>query len=233
MGQVNQPSNILDQIRDLRRQIAEVRKNSGLSSAILRQGGLSLLEDAFLKMVDDNGVLVLYAGPDAEDRQVFELRREGGAAILTTYFTAFGQAWSLFDPGGQVAVADDADSGQGLARPYIPLPHNQTDWNVMPKTTSASFVTLDEVRYYKQHPRVNMSIKTGAAVGSAGEWRVLQDGAVRASGTITASVITVAFASFAVTGSHLAPLNLDVQARVTSGAGPVSAHIREAGGVQT
>ena len=81
MGQVNLPTNVLDQIRELRRQFAEFRKNVGLSSAILRGGGLSLLEEAFLKMLDAAGVQVLYLGPDEEGRQVFALNREGGAAL--------------------------------------------------------------------------------------------------------------------------------------------------------
>ncbi|SMD24209.1 hypothetical protein [Lentzea albidocapillata] len=234
MGLELHPSNIVDRIKRLEQRVTEVYKKVGLSSAVIRKGGLTLLDDAFFRMVDDNGVEIMYFGPDSEGRQVALLRREGGAPVLYTYFAGPGQQyWALTDGAQNQVVADDAFSGQGLARPYLPLPHGQTDWNVMPKTTSGSFVTLDEVRYYKQHPRVNMTLRVGATVGTTGEWRVQQDGVTLASGAIANGVLTIAYATFAVTGSHMAPLNLDVQGRVASGAGSITAHIREAGGIQS
>lgn len=232
MGQVNLPTNLIDRIVKLERLVEAIRKLAGNTSSIISRGGLTLLENSFLKMVSAAGVEILYIGPDGGGRQIIRIRRDSGADVLYTYDVAGVQYWALTDNASTVVASDDAVSGQGLARPYIPLPHKVTDWNVLPKTSSASFTTLDEIRYFKQHPKVNMAIRHGASVGSTGEWRVLQDGVVKASGSI-AAVLDVAFASFTVTGSHMSPLNLDVQARVVSGGGQVTACIREAGGVQT
>lgn len=122
MGQVNQPSNVLDQIRDLRRELAEIRKAIGLTSATIQRGGLTFLQDAFLRMVDDNGVEILYAGPDSEGRQIVRLRREGGGEVLYTYTIANGQQfWALTDRTGRILISDDAETGAGLARPWLPI----------------------------------------------------------------------------------------------------------------
>jgi hypothetical protein len=232
VGLVNQTGDIVSRIINLERYVEKIRKLAGNTSSIISRGGLTLLNNSFIKMVSAADVQILYIGPDGGGRQIIRIKRDSGADVLYTYDVAGVQYWALTDNASTVVVSDDAVAEQGLARPYIPLPHKVTDWNVLPKTSSASFVTLDEIRYYKQHPKVNMAIRHGASVGSTGEWQVLQDGVVKASGLI-AAVLNVAFANFTVTGSHMAPLNLDVQARVTSGGGQVTACIREAGGVQT
>lgn len=233
MGQVNTPSNLLDRIKQLERQYQQLWKAIGLTSATIEKGGLTLLNDAFIRMVDDNGHEIVYLGPDGTGQQIIRIRREGGSSVLYTYTVTNGnQFWALTDTSSNIVISDDAQSGQGIARPYIPLPHGVYDWNVLPKTTSTAFTTLDEIRYYKQQPRVNMTLRIGAVIGSTGEWRVLQDNTVKASGPI-GPVLDVAFASFEVAGTHMAPLGIDVQARVTSGPGPVSACIREATGVQS
>ena len=122
MGQVNQPSNVLDQIRELRRELAEVRKAIGLTSATIERGGLTLLNDAFFRMVDDNDIEILYAGPDDQGRQIVRLRREGGGTVLYTYTIDNGQQyWALTDRTGRIIISDDAETGTGLARPWLPV----------------------------------------------------------------------------------------------------------------
>lgn len=124
MAQVNHPSNLVDRLVRLERELAEVRKKVGLSSATINRGGLTLLNDSFIRMVDDNDTSILYAGPDDDGRQQFELRREGGTAILLTQGSdQWGRDyWSLWDSNGNVVMSDDAETGLGLARPWMPLP---------------------------------------------------------------------------------------------------------------
>ncbi|MGI8308131.1 hypothetical protein [Saccharopolyspora hattusasensis] len=75
MGQVNQPSNLLDRIKRAEQQIQRLWKSVGLASATISRGGLTLLQDAFLRMVDDNQTEVLYIGPDNTGKQVLTIRR--------------------------------------------------------------------------------------------------------------------------------------------------------------
>lgn len=117
----NQSSNLLDQIKDLRRQIEELRKSSGLSSAILRGGGLTLLDDSFLRMVDETGVEIVYFGPDGSGRQIMRIRREGGSDVMWTGFTLAGnQFWRLTDRFNRELFSDDTENG-GIARPWLDI----------------------------------------------------------------------------------------------------------------
>ncbi|MEV7092835.1 hypothetical protein AB0M80_08295 [Amycolatopsis sp. NPDC051045] len=122
--QVNQPSNIIDRVIALERELAAVRKKVGLSSAVIARGGLTLVDDSYIKMTDSDGVEILYIGPDAEGKQRFVLRREGGATLMYTAGSAqFGRDfWAMTDSTGRVIVSDSAEVGAGLARPYLPVP---------------------------------------------------------------------------------------------------------------
>ncbi|MEV7042212.1 hypothetical protein [Amycolatopsis sp. NPDC051061] len=122
--QVNQPSNIIDRVIALERELAAVRKKVGLSSAVIARGGLTLVDDSYIKVTDSDGVEILYIGPDAEGKQRFVLRREGGATLMYTAGSAqFGRDfWAMTDSTGRIIVSDNAEVGVGLARPWIPLP---------------------------------------------------------------------------------------------------------------
>lgn len=122
MGQVNQPSNYLDRIKRLERQFQQLWKAIGLTSATIEKGGLTLLNDAFIRMVDDNDDEIVYIGPDDQGKQIISIRREGGSWVLYTYTAVGGlQFWALTDNLGRIIVSDDAESGTGLARPWLPV----------------------------------------------------------------------------------------------------------------
>ncbi|QFU94672.1 hypothetical protein [Amycolatopsis sp. YIM 10] len=134
--QVNQPSNIIDRVIALERELAAVRKKVGLSSAIITRGGLTLADDSYIKMTDSDGVEILYVGPDSEGKQRFVLRREGGATLMYTAGSShFGRDyWAMTDSSGRIIVSDSAETGVGLARPWLPvvlypqfIPHTYTD----------------------------------------------------------------------------------------------------------
>jgi hypothetical protein len=123
VGQVNTPSNLLDRIKQLERQYQQLWKSIGLTSATIEKGGLTLLNDAFLRMIDDNGDQIVYIGPDDQGKQIIRVRREGGSLVLYTYTAEGGlQFWALTDNTGRIIVSDDAESGGGLARPWLPIP---------------------------------------------------------------------------------------------------------------
>lgn len=234
MGQVNQPSNLLDQIKDLRRQFEQFRKNVGLASAILRGGGLTLLEDAFLKMVDDNGVEVLYAGPNGDGKQVFALRREGGAAVLATFFTVNGQAWANFDKTGRIVVADDADTG-GLARPWLPVPmypkftmaaSSVYSYMNLPVASVTSETTLWEGRIgLNLHPYMQINGVWGQASGSNSATYRLKVGGVQVGTWSTGTVEESIKGPFDIS-AHLESAEPKVELTVTaSGTGNVACQV--------
>lgn len=138
MAPVNQPADLLSQVQDLRRQLDELRRTVGLSSATINRGGLTFLNDSFVKMVDGDDVEVVYMGPDELGRQVITLRREGGARILRTYFASGGQFWSMHDKFDRTIIADDGNNG-GMARPWLHVPM-QPMWA---STGTWSYRTID------------------------------------------------------------------------------------------
>lgn len=189
MGQVNQPSNVLDQLRELRRQVAEIRKASGLSSAILRGGGLSLLEAAFLKMVDTNGVLRLLVGgststpmPDGSPQPVFIVNDSSGQnrfVIFDPDPVADGYVpvvWIL-DHLGNVVMTTDRNGG--MAEPWIGVPmyarffpstfHDSTSTDPTLPVSACNGNTVWEGRIGKvSHPRIQYDLSAGRVTGVSG-----------------------------------------------------------------
>lgn len=121
MGQVNQPTNVLDQIRELRREVAALRKSSGLTSAHIDSGGLTLTNDAFIRMIDDAGFEILYFGPDGSGKQIIRIRREGGTLVFFTAFAGGQQYWRLVDRFDRELFSDDTING-GMGSPWFNHP---------------------------------------------------------------------------------------------------------------
>lgn len=123
MGVINQASNLIDRVVRLERKVNEIWKKIGLTAATISKGGLTLLQDAFFRVVDDQGAEIVYFGPDSQGRQIIRLRREGGSDVMWTGFTANGhQFWRLTDRFiNRELFSDDTENG-GIARPWLSVP---------------------------------------------------------------------------------------------------------------
>lgn len=122
MGLINQATNVIDRIVDLERGLEAIRKLAGLTSAIISRGGLTLLNDSFIKMVSSLGFQIVYIGPGTvAGKQIIEIRRHNGSLVLRTgvYIPNGEQFWALYDRNGNILVSDDAASGYGLANPWL------------------------------------------------------------------------------------------------------------------
>lgn len=227
MGQTNAKASTIDRIARLERELDELRKAVGLSSATISRGGLTLTNDAFLSMVDDLGVQILYAGPDSEGRQVVMLTREGGAPVLYTYFTVGGeQYWAMTDRSHNQIVADDAVSGMGLARPRIPWPTRPRKYDFLPNSAATSWdAVMDTGFQSKQHPYAFAQvIHSTTASDTSGQGRLTIDGVqVGAVFNIGWSVNFTNVGPFALPGSHMANTNIVLEVQRTAGTGKVGA----------
>jgi hypothetical protein len=82
MGQINLPSNILDRVKRVEDQISRLWKAVGLSSATIASGGLTLLNNAFLKMLGPTDNELVYIGPDDLGNQVVRISDAAGNIIF-------------------------------------------------------------------------------------------------------------------------------------------------------
>lgn len=176
MGLEILPSNVLERLKTVEKRLAEMFKKVGISSAIISSGGLTLLEDAFLRMVDGDDTEILYFGPDELGRQIIRIRREGGSDVLWTGFTGAGnQFWRLADRFNRELISDDTESG-GIARPWLSVPafplfsmaaSSVYSYLNLPAASVASETTLWEGRIpLVSHPRLSVSGIWGQASGS-------------------------------------------------------------------
>ncbi|CAL9607818.1 hypothetical protein SUDANB95_05526 [Actinosynnema sp. ALI-1.44] len=226
MVNTNQNSNQLDQIRELRREVAELRKNVGLSSAVLRRGGLTFLDDAFLRMLDDLGVEILYLGPDGSGKQMVRLRREGGADILFTYAAVNGvQFWALTDAISNIIMSDDAVAEQGIARPSLGIPTRTVRWDQLPSSDGATFEQVEDTGFFfKQQPYCHVQVvHCSTASGTTGEARLMLDGVQVGSTIAVGFAVSFASATFPVAGTHMSQHRLTLECRRTAGTGRVGA----------
>lgn len=123
--QTNQPTNLPDRVSRLERAVEAVRKLAGLTSAIISRGGLTLLNDSFIKMVDDMGTQVLYIGPDADGKQIYILKRENGSVVLESRYFAGQPFFAMRDQNNVILFSDNAAGVGGMARPWLTVAMTQ------------------------------------------------------------------------------------------------------------
>lgn len=134
MAQVNHPSNLLDRLVRLERELAEVRKKVGISSATISRGGLTVQEGGFLRVRDPQGDELFYVGalsnaplPDGTAQQATIIRDDAGTARFYIWdpdpeSNDYRQFVAICDYAGNIVISDDVNAGKGLARPWLPVP---------------------------------------------------------------------------------------------------------------
>lgn len=114
MGQINLPTNILDRVKRVEDQISRLWKAVGLSSATIAAGGLTLLNNAFLKMLGPTDNELVYIGPDDLGNQVVRIRDAAGNIIFGSVSGGGGGQRVAINPSpsgaARIEFYDDASS---------------------------------------------------------------------------------------------------------------------------
>ncbi|MFC8271676.1 hypothetical protein ACFUJR_03865 [Streptomyces sp. NPDC057271] len=171
------PTDLLDRIRDLERQVRELMGSANTSPALNQiSGGEVVIGDGGrLRVRTAGGEDLLYLGRVEPERnettpqQGLVVRRDDGSLALTVWTgspdTLPVQPVQILDRRGNVVVADDA-AHRGLARPYIPYPVPEpVDTARWESTGATDWVTLYRGPGIVQHPRLHCRI---AAAGTTG-----------------------------------------------------------------
>lgn len=225
--------------------LRNARISGGHGLTVSGGGGITIDGGAFrvtgLPGVDPEatGDATVYMGgvtptlPDGTLQPGLIIRREDGTLALALYDPTpdpsvpdgFNQFLALYDRAQQIVMSDDTDSGQGLARPYVPIPVTRaryTDWVAV---TDGGFVDVIETpgEFYKVNARARAHIRcTTDLAGTAGEVRVLVDGVqVGATQAVGFAITTNYVGPFVVPGGAYTTHQIKIQARRTAGTGAV------------
>lgn len=218
----NLPSSILDQIREIKRQLAEIRKNKGLSSSAFR-GEFQVLHASL-------GHWLLKVGLGAQNKYFLSIRRDDGTVAIEIGTTAGGdQFWAGWDRAQNIVLSDDATAGQGLARPWLAPPVVPVLSTAIPTTNSASYISLQSTgQVIKQQPYVELEVLVLSTGGGIGNVRFT------CNGSPIGTVIPVTSGLFAwqtiqteaLPGNYNDRVRLELQAQRTNGAGAVGGVFR-------
>lgn len=220
------PTAIWQAIKELQRQYRELR-------AARRGEGIGRL-----RVTTSAGVLIVETGPmpythiDGSTQEGIRLYREDGGLVASVQAqpTATGvdrQCLTVYDRAGNAVFADDAVSGSGLARPYLPFGFGRAFFLDWPGTSSGSYADLYLTTIEKQGPMAYVVIvHTNDTSGATGQVRVTANGdAVGAVVPTVFGVATTTVGPFELPGVHMDTVELRVQARVASGSGSVRCDI--------
>jgi hypothetical protein len=163
--------------------------------------------------------------PDPTD--TVQIRRADGTKALDVIGADPTQQYiALYDRGGHTIVADDTATGQGLARPWLPIPWMEFP-NIDAGVTGSTFVGIARAVLFRQQPKIEIGVFYSCTDGNAtGQYRVMgtvdaQDDTVFVA-TQSVPGLSVGFDIFVVDcpGDYGARVIIDLQARLTAGTGP-------------
>lgn len=240
------PPGLWERVRKIAaEEVAKFMRSGFLRNASITGGGLSI-RGGFLRLLA-GGVQTFYVGPvtpampDGSAQQGWIVRREDGSTALALYDPdpasgGFFQFLALYDRAGNIVMSDDTDSGQGLARPYVPGTFHRTryaDFSV--STVSGTWETLWDTYLPKQHPRLAVGYRASMDTsGTSGEVRVMvgttQVGATTAEGF---AITTRDIGPAPVPGGHMETLRVEIQARRLSTSGALRVEPLYVRGVQS
>lgn len=218
----NLPSNILDQIKELRRQLAEVRKNKGLSSSSFR-GEFEVLHATL-------GTWLLKLGKGGNGKYFFSLRRDNGSAAIELGTHSSGnQFWAGWDNSANIVVSEDAASGQGLGRPWLPHATINVLSTSIPTHSVGSWISTQSTgQVQKQQPYVELEALLLSTGGGIGDARFIINGSPAGSAmSITAGMFTwQVIQTVALPGNFSDRVTIELQAQRTNGVGAVGGVFR-------
>lgn len=227
------PTDLLDRIAALERQVRQLTGRAQIRPAMnqILGGDVVIGEGGQLQVQAPDGTTHLTLGALASNYGTPEFgliaRRRDGSTALRIWngdSPSAPQALSITDAQGHRLVVEDVTAG-GLDKPWLPYPtptaETVTAW---PQTTNTDWTTLQRSRALIQHPRLRASI---SATGPGQVRLCVNDTPVLtgAPGEALEGIGDIPAYAYDMDAS------ITVQARMTSGAGPVYAMTRYLYGV--
>lgn len=212
MGTPLYPKDMASEWNKLRRDVRNAFTSANLRTGMAKIGAkvieitgqLALNAGAILTAKYDNNIDALRIGPvtwNGLPAGQFAVKRFDGSIALQVFGgTGVTGYFSIQDPAGHIIMSDDAISGQGLARPWLPYTWYRTNQMFSPLdiSTSTTFATHHSLFGYMQHPKINIMGWVQCNGSDTAEVRIRQPG----SGKIVATSGTVGSGWIILVGNH-------------------------------
>ncbi|MEV0805723.1 hypothetical protein [Micromonospora sp. NPDC050200] len=193
-------------------------------------GGSVTVDGGDITVIDAAGNIIGQIGDLGNGKRGFILRRAGGYPALEVSGTGVGSDYGfvgMYDVSGNYIVTDDAASGRGLARPYIPIQVGEVSVPTA-VATSTGFADLHVGAAVLQHPVLYAYVLIRSSDSSTtGEVRMAVDG-IGVGPTLPVNAGAYAYVNVgpfalpsSVLGNYSAIQVLSVQARRTAGTGTI------------
>lgn len=166
MGTPNYPKDLSSEWNKLRRDVKSAFTSANLRTGMAKIGAkvieitgqLELNPSAILAVKYANSVNALWIGPvtyNGHDVGQFIVRRYDGSTALQVFGGPLEAGFfSINDKAGNIIMSDDAGSGQGLGRPWLPYNVIDTRDIALPQMiTSSTFTAVYTVSGYMQQPK--------------------------------------------------------------------------------
>lgn len=187
MAAPNTPTDIIDRLRALERQVNDLAGRVNIRPALntIVGGSVTIKEGGQLLVQDSDGTNVFNIGRvlpdvDGQPQQATVIRRMDGslAFAVWTSATTGAQKVVIYDKNSNGIFADDVNSpGGGLAVPWIPIPMPVNSVAAAAQTgyfntTSSTFVRVARSIGFFQHPKVFIDVQMSFGASTTGQARI-------------------------------------------------------------
>jgi len=218
-------------INEIRRTLMDLTSGRRLEDASIGARGLRLLDGGSLtinggaiRMTDETGsVGLLFFGPGTDGHRIWAFSFDDGEFAFGLQGSVGRSYWAGYDRQGNLLMANDGQTGVGLARPYlnyrlVPSSEAQiTGTSFVPSHTSTSFVTLWQGINPVFHPRVTIGIVPNTSGGGTAHWRLLVNGADVTGDQTGTQIKTVSIPGWGDTVKPGNALSFEVQGYIAGG----------------
>lgn len=234
-----------ERLAALEREVAELRAARRLEAASIGSGGLKITDGGRFSMDTPSGTRMVdigvitnpaYNHTDGSQQQAQLFRREDGTPFLECFASPGDpdhQFWSLWDSSSHIVAGDDATSGEGLARPYLPLqlwPAYAGGWAASwPSVNTTAMQSLFTGRFYKQQPRLVVLAQASMdTAGATGSLQLKINGVYQdVPQSVDFGVSTYTFGPFPLAdfGGHMSQIEVSIDGRRDTGTGAIRATV--------
>jgi len=240
-GRYRSDQDLLDMIIALQKRISALERTPQLSNSSVSTGAVTFDAIGGLKVLHDNGVPLLEIGKietgfGPVERAVF--KRRDGTISFQVASNLFGFEFvAIQDAKGNYVFLDDGTTGMGLDKPYLAGQFVSITGVPLDTTSGGTFVGLQRAVWRKQHPRVQFRVRINVTSTTAEvRFRIVTgtDTDTLLGGvpfTIPTGIGHFTYGPFILPGNHLDEFEIDIEARVASGAGSVGVCVMSAIGI--